>query len=179
MLWNYCWYINIFLLQIRSTPISPRFWSPVMLLFRRLSRDPLPRLSITPMLCNNDEINCTVFTNRQHTSNKETDINADIFLLPSGSTVAVQWKDRGPWMHGMIMGNWLDGTMGDATRSELTNTQCIMTLTRQCVMATLISTEDCLRNENSTRKCRSKELLPLQDLDGSAKYLRLFLLLRP
>ena len=58
-----CVCVCIFLLQIRSTPISPGLLSLAMLMFKRPSRGLLLRLSRPPLLHDNDESNHTALTN--------------------------------------------------------------------------------------------------------------------
>ena len=95
----------MFLLHIRSTPISPLLSSPAMLMFNRLARGLLPRFSTLSIQCDNDESHQTVLQDRHPQSKKETDTHVNISLLHAGSTVVVQFKDFGPWVCGTIIGH--------------------------------------------------------------------------
>ena len=104
------------LLQIRSRHFSQGLLSPDILLVNRPSGGLLLRLSRPSMVCDDDESNHTVLTNRQPFSNKDTDTQRNISFLPTGSTVVVQQEDGGSWMQRMIIGHGSEDQTGDATR---------------------------------------------------------------
>ena len=82
--------INMSLIQIRSIPISPGLQSLSMLLLNRPSRGLLLKLNKAPLVCNNNESNHTVLTNRQPQSNKEAGVHISFSFLPVVSTIVVQ-----------------------------------------------------------------------------------------
>ena len=67
------------LLQIRSTPISPRLSSPSVLLFNRFTGCIQPKSNRQPVLCGNDESNHIMFLERQPKVSQ--DINTKTFHL--------------------------------------------------------------------------------------------------
>ena len=91
--------IYMALLQIRSTPISPRIQRWATLLFNRSARGLLPKLIRTPMLFDNNEKSHTAIVNRQPHINEDVDHCNVIPFLHVQSTVVVQCKVGGPWMH--------------------------------------------------------------------------------
>ena len=104
------------LLQIRPTLISPRLLNPATLLFNRLSRGIMPRFSRLLIVYDNDEGNNSAPTNRQPQASKDVDTCKYNSFPPTGSTVAVQEKDRGPWTHETIVGNGTETTKEEATK---------------------------------------------------------------
>ena len=86
-------YVHIYmsLLQIRSMPISPGLPILATLLFNRKAKGILPRLSRSPILCDND--NVTELINTQPQLNDNRDTHRSIYFIPTGSTAAVQWED--------------------------------------------------------------------------------------
>ena len=77
---------------------KPRLWSPLILLFNRLTKGLLLRFNIPTIMCDNDESNHAAWRSRQPQSNNETDTCVNISLLHTGLTVAGQCKDGEPWM---------------------------------------------------------------------------------
>ena len=97
-------------------------------LFNRSSRGLLPRLSTLPILCNSDENNHTA--NQTGNPNQtEADSCIHIPFLPIGSTVALQWKDRGPCVHGTIIGNRSEDHNRRCYKIRVMKTGCIITRT--------------------------------------------------
>ena len=74
-------------------------------LLSRPSRSILPRFSRPPIVCDNDKCNYTALINRQSQVSKDEDTHGDNSFLPTGSTVAVQCEDRGPLIHGRVVGH--------------------------------------------------------------------------
>ena len=95
--------INMALLQIRSTMISPRFPRQPTLLFNRLTRSIPPQFNRQLVLYDNDESNPTVLIYRHPQSNEATYTHKNIPSLPTGSTAVVQQEDGQLWMHGTII----------------------------------------------------------------------------
>ena len=71
------------LLQIRSTPISPRLLSPATLLLSGLSRCILPRFSRPNIVCHNDESNHTALISSKSQVSKGVDDCGNIFPVHS------------------------------------------------------------------------------------------------
>ena len=84
---------------------------------------------------------------RQPQSNKETDTYLNISLLPTLSTVVVQWKYRGLWITGTIIGHRSKDHNVVCYKIRVTKTGCAIIVTKQHMTATPISTEYYLRNE--------------------------------
>ena len=134
------------LLQIRSTPIIPKIPSLATILFNRLVKGLLPRISSPPIMFDNDESNhAAVKKEPSSLTQKETDTPVNISLLPAGSTVAVQ--DRGPWMHETIIRHGSEDPNKRCYKIRLKKTGCIITRTKQHMAAFTTSTEDYLRTE--------------------------------
>ena len=82
--------INMSLLQIITTQISPRLLSPVTLLFKRSLKGMVLIFRDTSIGYNNNENNPHALINIQSQTGKDINTYETIPLLPTGSTVAVQ-----------------------------------------------------------------------------------------
>ena len=117
-------FIYMALLQTRSTPINPWLPSPATLLFNRLTRGILPKFSRQVMLCDNDERNFIMFLGEQSQANQDINTCKNIPFLPTGSTVAVQGGDGGPWANGIIIVVVQMATIVKVTESRGPNRLC-------------------------------------------------------
>ena len=63
-------------------------------------------------------------------SNKETDTHINISLLPTGSTVVVKCKDKGPLMQGKIIGHGSENYNRICYKIRVTKTGCTITRTK-------------------------------------------------
>ena len=57
-----------------------------------------------PAHLDNDDEYHIILIPRQSKNNTNNDVSQVFVYVPIGSTVAVQWEDRGPWTHGTIVG---------------------------------------------------------------------------
>ena len=53
-----------------------------------------------PININNKDVQYWTLEAHQRKYSKDNDTHKEPFCFSAGSTVAVQWEDRGPWMHG-------------------------------------------------------------------------------
>ena len=74
--------ISMALIWIKLIPISPRLQSLATLLFNRPARGILPKFSILPVLCDNNENNHIVLVNRQ--PHAYVDVDKNIPFQPTG-----------------------------------------------------------------------------------------------
>ena len=66
--------------------------------------------------------------------------------IPIGSTVAVQWEDRGPWTHGTVIGKGDPNHYNRSCKIQVTKRGRIITHNRQCIKLAPITTENFLHN---------------------------------
>ena len=105
------------LLQIISMPIGSGLPSPAMLLLNRPIKCLLPEMYTEPIKINNDDAQHEVLKGHQIEYVKNND-NKKIHLFFSiESTVAVQWEDGRPWIHGVI---------GEANGSDHKGQSCMI-----------------------------------------------------
>ena len=100
--------IYMSILLVRATQISSGLPRPAMLLFNRPSRCILPRFSRLPIGCGTNESKHSALINWQPQTSTGIDTHKIIHFLVTGSTVAVQWEDEGPLIHGIMVGHWAD-----------------------------------------------------------------------
>ena len=62
--------------------------------------------------------------------------------IPIGSTVAVQWEDRGPWTHGTIVGKGDHNHHNQSYKIQVITIGRIITCNRQHIKPTLIIAEE-------------------------------------
>ena len=95
-------YVNLALLQIRSTLTGHGLLSSATVLFKRPVRCLLPEINRLPKLYNFDNHHCDASKQRQHWVHKH-DTHIDFNIIPEKSTVVVQREDGGPWKHGTVV----------------------------------------------------------------------------
>ena len=153
MSWNYIWYIYVCmcicvsLLQVTSSPISPRLPSLPTFMFNRPTRDRLPRSNRWPILCDDDESSLTGLMIRQPQLNDDIDTHKNIPFIPTRSTVAVQKEGSRLWMHGTIVWHKTQDHNGRSYKTRVTKTGGTLPRTKKCVKAIPISAKDYIRNE--------------------------------
>ena len=131
--------IHIGLLQIRSTPLGQGPPSPATLLFNCLVRGIMPIIDRLPINTDSDDKHHTVLVYRQYRNEQGIDTSKNFVSLPIGSTVAVQWEDRGPWTHGTIEDNSNHNNHDRSYKTCITKTGRIITHNRQHIIPTPIS----------------------------------------
>ena len=72
----------------------------------------------------------------------QSDASLVFVSIPIGSTVAVQWEDRGPWTHGMIVRKGNHNHHNQSYKIQVTTASKIITCNRQHIKATTIAAED-------------------------------------
>ena len=96
---------------------------------------------------NYNKNNYFALVNRQPQTSENVDTNKNISFLLTGSPVAVQQEDRGPWKHGNMVGYGTDNHKGRSYKVYVMKTGCVITRTKRQVRATPILAEDYLRKE--------------------------------
>ena len=81
------------------------------------------------MLFDNAKSNHAVLIKMQHQTNEDTDTD-EKFYFPTQSTVAVQYKERGPCMFSTILEYRSDGHHGKSYKIGVTKMGCIITRTK-------------------------------------------------
>ena len=76
-----------------------------MPLFNIPKRGMLLTFSRLPTGYDNDDNNHSALINRQCQTHADIDTHTNIPFLPKGSTVGLQQEERGPWMHGTVVGH--------------------------------------------------------------------------
>ena len=94
---------------------------------------------------NKNERNHVAWTTGSPSQKNETYTDINTLLLPTGSTVAEQCEDEGPWMLGTVIGHGSDQKR-TCYKITMTKTRCIVTRTQQRMTTIPISMEDYLRN---------------------------------
>ena len=97
--------VYLALLQICSTPIGPGLPSPVSLMFSRPIRGLMPKLSRPPIWFNLEDDHYTALRERQQNADESKDTCKHSPFKPSGSLVAVQREDGGPWTQVILVGH--------------------------------------------------------------------------
>ena len=96
-------HIHLALLQICSVLIGAGLHSPATMLLNRLIRGMLPQMNRDPINQDNDDQHCEALEAHQRKNDRGKNTLKDLPIFITGSTVAVQWKDRGLWTHGVIV----------------------------------------------------------------------------
>ena len=96
---------------------------------------------------------------KNHTSNDTSQVFASI---PIGATVAVQWEDRGPWAHGMIIGNGNHNHHNWSYNIQVTTMGRIITHNRQHIKPMSITAEEYIHYQ--AKKQTNKQTDPLDTI---------------
>ena len=91
-------------LQIRATPLGQGLPSPATLLFNCQVCGIMPVIDRKPVSVDDDKEHRKNLMHRQSKNDPNNDASQVFVSIPIGSTVAVQWEDRGLWTHGTIVG---------------------------------------------------------------------------
>ena len=98
------------------TPLGPGLLSPATMLFNHPIRGIIP---IIRKGINNDEDHYKAIVNREIKDDKNQDTPRNYVSILTGSTVAVQCEEEGPWTHGTMEGK------GDHNNHERSYNVCI------------------------------------------------------
>ena len=130
------------LLQIRTTPLGQGFPSLAMLLFNHLVCGIMPVIDRKPVSIDSDDKHYKKLTHRQG-KNDPNNYTSQVFVsIPIGSTVAVQWKDGGPWTYETIVGQGDHNLHNRSYKMQVTITGRIITHNRQHTKLTSITAEE-------------------------------------
>ena len=102
----------------------------------------MPVIDRKPVSIDNDDEHHIKLMHRQSKNDSNNDASQVFAYIPIGSSVVVQWEDRGPWTHGTIIGK---GNHNHHNRSyciQVTTLGRIITCNRQHIKLTLITAQD-------------------------------------
>ena len=130
-----------------------RLLSQATVLFNKPARGLLPTFSREPILFENDDNHYATLIKRQPSAGTDKDTHGNIPLHSTQSPLAVQHKDRRPWMHWMIGGFGSNDHSGRSYKTQVTKTECIITRMRRHFKATSDTAEDYLRKISMKTEC--------------------------
>ena len=139
--------VHIALLQTRTTLLGQELPSPAMLLFNCPIRGIMPVMDRLPVNTDNDDEHHKAVVNRQCRNEQGKDTSKNFVSLTVGSTVMVQWEDRGPWTHGTIEVKDNDNHHDRSYKICITKTGKIITNNRWHIRPTPISAEQYFHNQ--------------------------------
>ena len=93
---------DLALLQIKSTLVGLGLPSPDMLLFNGLDMGLMLRIDKTPVTHNHNEEHHNTLQVHQNKAIENNHTLKDLFVMPTGSAVAIQCKDGQIWTHDTI-----------------------------------------------------------------------------
>ena len=134
--------IHMALLQIHTTPLGQGLPSLVMLLFSHPVCSVMPVINRKPASVDNDDEHHMKLIHRQSKTNTNNATSQVFVSLPTGSTVVVQWEDRGLWTHGIIVGRGNHNHHNWSYNIQVTMMGRIITHDRHHIKLTLITAED-------------------------------------
>ena len=149
------------LLQIQTTPLGQGLPSPATLLFNHLVCGIMPVVNRKPVSVDNDDEHHKKLMHRQGKNDTNNDTSQVFVSIPIGSTVVVQWEDRGPQTHGMIVGKGDHNHHNWSYKIQVTTTGRIITHNRQHIKPTSIAAEDYMcyqawKHTNRSTRCHSR-----------------------
>ena len=130
------------LLQIQTTPLGQGLPSPATLLFNHPVHSIMPVVDRKPVSVDHDDEHHKKLMHRQGKNVTNNDASQVFVSIPIGSTVVVQWEDRGLWTHGIIVGKGNNKHHIQSYKILVTTTGRIITHTRQHIKPTSITAED-------------------------------------
>ena len=95
---------HISLLQIQMILCGQGLSGLTTMLFNCLMRGIMPIINRPLVGIDNNDEHQEMTIKRQTKNDKDKDTSKYFVSIPIGSTVAVQWEDKGPWTHGTIEG---------------------------------------------------------------------------
>ena len=128
-------------------PIGTGLPSLAMLLFNRPIRTLLPQVNRNPINYNADDENYKALKLQQDKYLKNIDTHRDSFSFPIGSTVALQRKDGGLRIHGVIVESNSTDLNGQPYKVRVTKTGRVMTHKTRHIQKMPIMTEQYLRQQ--------------------------------
>ena len=101
-------------------------------------------ISRSPISVNNDEEHYEALVNRPVKDDKNQGTPRKYVSIPTGSTVAVQCKDGGPWTHGTLEGKGNHNHQEKSYNICITKTGWLVTRERKHIKPTQITAEQYL-----------------------------------
>ena len=145
--------IHMALLQVRITPLGQGLPSLETLLFNHPVCSIIPVIDRKLVSVENDDKHHKNVMHRQGKNNPNNDASPVFLSIPIGSTVVVQWKDRGLWTHGTIVGKGNHNYHNQSYKIQVTTTGRIITCNRQHIKPTPITAEEymCYQDRKHTK----------------------------
>ena len=136
------------------TPLAQGLPSPAIMLFNHPIRGIMWVINRLPFGIDNDDEHHKAIIKRQTKNDKDKDTSKNVVSLPMGSTVVVQYKDGGPWTHGMIEGKCDCNHHNRSYIICITKTGRLVTWSRQHIKPTQVSAEQylCVQLQKHTKK---------------------------
>ena len=131
----------------RTTPLGQGLPSPATLLFNCLVRGIMPVMDRPPININNGDGHHKTLMHRQGKNGWGSDTSTIFMPIPIGSTVVVQWEDRGPWTHGTVVDKGNHNHHNRSYKTHVTKTGRIITHSRQHIRPTPITVGNSLHNQ--------------------------------
>ena len=130
------------LLQIRITPLGQGLPNPATLLFNHPGHGIMPMIDRKPVSVDNDDEHHKKLMDRQGKNDPNIDASQAFVSIPIGSTVMVQWEDKGLWTHGTIVGKGNHNHHNQSYKIQVTTTGRIITCNRQHIKPIPMTSED-------------------------------------